>query len=76
MPTAMARSRGFDIQFIATGAFDRKGHKFQKIFVKNDSPYKSIKDVGESKMGVNGIGSISHLGFLVVGDSFGLDIRS
>lgn len=74
MPTAMARSKGFDLQFIATGAFDRKGHKFQKIFVKNDSPYKSIKDVGESKISVNGIGSISHLGFLAVADSFGLDI--
>jgi len=74
MPTSMGRSKGFDFQFVATGAFDRKGHKFQKIFIKKESPYKSIKDVGGCTIAVNGIGSISHLGFLTVADSFGLDL--
>ena len=74
MPTSMGRAKGFDFQFIATGAFDRKGHKFKKIFVKKESSYQSIKDVGGCRIAVNGIGSISHLGFLTVADSFGLDL--
>jgi len=73
MPVGLAHSKGFDFQFIAPGAFDLKGHKYHKIFVKSESSYKSLKDVRGARFTVNGIGTISHLGVLAMADSFKLD---
>jgi NitT/TauT family transport system substrate-binding protein len=74
VPFSQAYVKGFEFVFIAPGAFmDRTNRRFCSVVVKNDSPYKSIKDLAGKKIAVNGINSINHLSILTIADFHGVD---
>ena len=76
VPFSQAYVKGFEFVFIAPGAFmDRTNRRFCSVVVKNDSPYKSIKDLAGKKIAVNGINSINHLSILTIADFYGVDSK-
>ena len=72
----IAHSKGFDFQFLTSGAISREGtNRVHSLLVAKDSPIRKVSDLAGKKVAINTLGNINELSMVALADLNYVDIK-